>query len=150
LRARVNLTSAANPNIAIWCQAPARADTVAVPVAIPEATSASTDKTASAAAHVDRTAATAATHVHRTAPTAATHTSAADMHPAAADAGMHPTAVTTTTAAPVGSVTTMAQREINSRLIGGSTPEISHSRNCKPPTIGEINFTGNQASDAAG
>jgi hypothetical protein len=90
LRARVNLTSAANPNIAIWCQAPARADTAAVPVAIPEATSASTDKTASAAAaHVDRTA---ATHVHRAAPTAASHTSAADMHPAAAaDAGMHPT-----------------------------------------------------------
>jgi hypothetical protein len=47
-------------------------------------------------------------------------------------------------------LTTMAQREINSRLIGGSTSEISHSRNCKPPTIGEINFTRNQASDAAG
>jgi hypothetical protein len=65
----MNLTSAANPNIAIWCQAPARADTVAVPVAIPEATSASTDKTASAvAAHVHRAAATAATHVRRTDP----------------------------------------------------------------------------------
>ena len=129
-----DLTSAANPNIAIWCQAPARADTVAVPVAIPEATSASTDKTASAAAHVHRAAATAATHVRRTDPTAAPHTSAADM----------PTLIG------LWHLTTMAQRETNSRLIGGSTPEISHSRNCKPPTIGEINFTGNQASDAAG
>jgi hypothetical protein len=91
-------------------------------VAIPEATSASADKTASAvAAYVDRTAATAATHVHRAAPTAATHTSAADMRPAAAtDAGMHPAVTTITTTASTAPATVGSKHRSREKKASGN------------------------------
>jgi hypothetical protein len=73
--------SAANPNVAVRAQSPARTDPVTVPTAMPEATP-------------------AATHTYRTAATAA-----ADMHPAATTTRMHPAAVTTTTAVTTTAVT---------------------------------------------
>jgi hypothetical protein len=103
--------SAANPDVSAGGQAPARADAVAIPAAIPEMTPASADKTASAA-DVHSAAATAAARLHRTAAAAASRVApgAADMHRAT---GMHPAAATTTAA--TAAATTAMRGERNRR-----------------------------------